>query len=183
MRQGPHAGSTYSIWARMKTLGGGRKPSRGLRPDARRKMPCAWPWDRAARQRRRKNHRLSSRLWLTGSTSTRRAGVVQDLGEIRAIGEVCRETSGRDTARGVKHGPDPADGSPARRCGRRGHQNSPQGKGLSAKTVRHIGTLLHTCLADAVRLGLLAANPMADHRVIATNGTSSVFSSIFSPIL
>jgi integrase len=42
----------------------------------------------------------------------------------------------------------------------------PQGKSLSAKTVRHIGTLLHTCLADAVRLGHLAVNPMADHRVI-----------------
>jgi hypothetical protein len=42
----------------------------------------------------------------------------------------------------------------------------PQGKPLSAKTVRHIGTLLHTCLGDAVRLGHLAVNPMADHRVI-----------------
>jgi integrase len=45
-------------------------------------------------------------------------------------------------------------------------QKHPQGRPLSAKTVRHIGTLLHTCLADAVRLGHLAANPMADHRVI-----------------
>jgi integrase len=42
----------------------------------------------------------------------------------------------------------------------------PKGKPLSAKSVRHIGTLLHTCLADAVRLGHLSVNPMADHRVI-----------------
>jgi hypothetical protein len=42
----------------------------------------------------------------------------------------------------------------------------PKGKPLAPKTVRHIGTLLHTCLADAVRLGHLTVNPMADHRVI-----------------
>jgi integrase len=42
----------------------------------------------------------------------------------------------------------------------------PKGKPLSAKTVRHVGTLLHTCLADAVRLGHIEVNPMADHRVI-----------------
>ncbi len=42
----------------------------------------------------------------------------------------------------------------------------PKGKPLSPKTVRHIGTLLHTCLADAVRLGHLKENPMADRRVI-----------------
>jgi integrase len=37
---------------------------------------------------------------------------------------------------------------------------------LSAKSVRHIGTLLHTCLVDALRLGHPKVNPMADHRVI-----------------
>lgn len=42
----------------------------------------------------------------------------------------------------------------------------PQGRPLSAKSVRHVGTLLHTCLSDAVRLGHLAVNPMADARVI-----------------
>jgi integrase len=42
----------------------------------------------------------------------------------------------------------------------------PKGKPLSAKSVRHVGTLLHTCLADAVRLGHIEVNPMADHRVI-----------------
>ncbi len=32
--------------------------------------------------------------------------------------------------------------------------------------MRHIGTLLHTCLVDALRLGHPKVNPMADHRVI-----------------
>jgi integrase len=45
-------------------------------------------------------------------------------------------------------------------------ESFPRGKPLSAKTVRHVGTLLHTCLADAVRLGHLVINPMADRRVI-----------------
>ncbi|MGA7235938.1 MAG: tyrosine-type recombinase/integrase [Bryobacteraceae bacterium] len=42
----------------------------------------------------------------------------------------------------------------------------PRGRPLSAKSVRHVGTLLHTVLSDAVRLGHLAVNPMADARVI-----------------
>jgi integrase len=42
----------------------------------------------------------------------------------------------------------------------------PRGRPLSPKSVRHVGTLLHTCLSDGVRLGHLAVNPMADARVI-----------------
>jgi integrase len=42
----------------------------------------------------------------------------------------------------------------------------PQGRPLSPKSVRHVGTLLHTCLSDGVRLGHLAVNPMADARVV-----------------
>jgi integrase len=42
----------------------------------------------------------------------------------------------------------------------------PKGRPLAAKTVRHMGTLLHTMLADAVRLDHLPVNPMAGKRVI-----------------
>jgi hypothetical protein len=43
----------------------------------------------------------------------------------------------------------------------------PKGKPLAAKTVRHIGTLLYTCLADADRLGILKIpHPMANKRVV-----------------
>jgi len=42
----------------------------------------------------------------------------------------------------------------------------PQGKPLAAKTVRHIGTLLYTCLAEADRLGVLKVpHPMRNKRV------------------
>jgi integrase len=43
----------------------------------------------------------------------------------------------------------------------------PDGKPLAAKTVRHIGTLLHTSLAEADRLGILKIpHPMANKRVV-----------------
>jgi integrase len=43
----------------------------------------------------------------------------------------------------------------------------PKGKPLAAKTVRHIGTVLYTCLADADRLGILKiTHPMANKRVV-----------------
>jgi len=37
----------------------------------------------------------------------------------------------------------------------------PEGRPLSAKTVRSIATLLYSCLADAVRMEHIPANPMA----------------------
>jgi hypothetical protein len=43
----------------------------------------------------------------------------------------------------------------------------PDGKPLAAKTVRHIGTLLYTALAEADRLGILKIpHPMANKRVV-----------------
>jgi integrase len=43
----------------------------------------------------------------------------------------------------------------------------PEGRPLAAKTVRHIGTLLYTALAEADRLGILKiAHPMANKRVV-----------------
>jgi integrase len=48
----------------------------------------------------------------------------------------------------------------------RSRRRSPKASRWGVKTVRHVGTLVHTCLADAVRLGHIAENPMADHRVI-----------------
>jgi len=43
----------------------------------------------------------------------------------------------------------------------------PQGRPLAAKTVRHIGTLLYTALAEADRLGILKIpHPMANKRVV-----------------
>jgi len=43
----------------------------------------------------------------------------------------------------------------------------PNGKPLAAKTVRHIGTLLYTALAEADRLGILKIrHPMANRRVV-----------------
>lgn len=42
----------------------------------------------------------------------------------------------------------------------------PDGRPLSAKTVRHIGTLLYTCLSEAERLGVMTIpHPMANKRV------------------
>src|SRR5207249_3987746 len=42
----------------------------------------------------------------------------------------------------------------------------PAGRPLSAKTVRHIGTLLYTALSEARRLGYMTIDhPMADKRV------------------
>jgi integrase len=41
----------------------------------------------------------------------------------------------------------------------------PQGRPLSAQRTHAIASLLHTCLADAVRLEHLFVNPMADRRV------------------
>jgi integrase len=41
----------------------------------------------------------------------------------------------------------------------------PQGRPLSAKTVRSIATLLYTCLGDAARLEHIATNPMGDKRI------------------
>jgi integrase len=46
-------------------------------------------------------------------------------------------------------------------------KDCPDGKPLAAKTVRHIGTLLYTALAEADRLGILKiAHPMANKRVV-----------------
>jgi integrase len=44
-------------------------------------------------------------------------------------------------------------------------EEHPQGRPLSAKRTHAIASLLHTCLADAVRLEHLRINPMADRRV------------------
>ncbi len=46
-------------------------------------------------------------------------------------------------------------------------KDHPDGRPLAPKTVRHIGTLLHTCLLEAERLGALKIpHPMANRRVI-----------------
>ena len=51
-------------------------------------------------------------------------------------------------------------------CGGRVTTDYPEGRPLAAKTVRHIGTLLYTCLAEADRLGVLKIpHPMANKRV------------------
>ncbi len=45
-------------------------------------------------------------------------------------------------------------------------EDAPNGRPLAAKTVRHIGTLLFTALAEADRLGVMTiSNPMANKRV------------------
>lgn len=51
-------------------------------------------------------------------------------------------------------------------CGGRVTKDHPNGRPLAPKTVRHIATLLYTCLAEADRLGVLKIrHPMADKRV------------------
>jgi integrase len=51
-------------------------------------------------------------------------------------------------------------------CGGRVTEEHPNGRPLAPKTVRHIGTLLYTCLAEADRLGVLKIpHPMANKRV------------------
>ena len=51
-------------------------------------------------------------------------------------------------------------------CGGRVTKDHPDGRPLAPKTVRHIGTLLYTCLAEADRLGVLKIpHPMANKRV------------------
>ena len=51
--------------------------------------------------------------------------------------------------------------------GGRRTEAEPHGRPLAPKTVRHIGTLLYTVLADADRLGVLKiAHPMANRRVL-----------------
>src|ERR1019366_1208789 len=51
-------------------------------------------------------------------------------------------------------------------CGGRITKDHPDGRPLAPKTVRHIGTLLYTCLAEADRLGVLKiSHPMANKRV------------------
>ena len=51
-------------------------------------------------------------------------------------------------------------------CGGRVTTEYPDGRPLAPKTVRHIGTLLYTCLAEADRLGVLKIpHPMANKRV------------------
>ena len=51
--------------------------------------------------------------------------------------------------------------------GRRALPAEPRGRPLAPKTVRHMGTLLHTVLSDADRLGVLKIpNPMANRRVL-----------------
>jgi integrase len=52
-------------------------------------------------------------------------------------------------------------------CGGRVTEDQPNGRPLAPKTVRHIGTLLYTCLAEADRLGVLKVpHPMANKRVV-----------------
>jgi integrase len=51
--------------------------------------------------------------------------------------------------------------------GGRRTETEPHGRPLAPKTVRHMGTLLHTVLSDADRLGVLKIpNPMANRRVL-----------------
>jgi integrase len=50
-------------------------------------------------------------------------------------------------------------------CGGAVTKEHPEGRPLAAKTVRSIATMLYTALGDAVRLELIATNPMADKRV------------------
>ena len=51
--------------------------------------------------------------------------------------------------------------------GGRRTETEPRGRPLAPKTVRHMGTLLHTVLSDADRLGVLKIpNPMANRRVL-----------------
>ncbi|HUA82648.1 MAG TPA: tyrosine-type recombinase/integrase [Bryobacteraceae bacterium] len=45
-------------------------------------------------------------------------------------------------------------------------KDQPNGKPLAPKTVRHIGTMLYTALADADRLGMLKKHPMEKRRVL-----------------
>lgn len=47
------------------------------------------------------------------------------------------------------------------KCGGQKSATHPDGKPLSAKTVRHIGFLINDAFEDAVRLGVLTVNPMA----------------------